>query len=155
MCPSNVAFTALAALVLLSGAAQAQGTPPNLTGTWRFTVTTDAGTGTPTVTLKQQGDSLSGSYSSQVFGEQQVKGTVKGRDFNFAFTTTIEGTTITVTYRGTITSADSLQGQITLGDVGSGTFTATRQKPPEAVGSTTRAPRALAARRSCACPALG
>jgi hypothetical protein len=155
MRPSIVVFTALATLALFSTVAQAQNTPPNLSGTWRFTVTTDAGTGTPTVTLKQQGDSLSGSYSSQIFGEQQVKGSVKDREFSFAFTATIEGNTITVTYRGTVTSADSLQGRISLGDLASGTFTATRQKPTEALESATRAPRGLAARRSRSCPANG
>jgi hypothetical protein len=103
------------------------GTQPNLTGTWRFNVTTDAGTGTPTVTLRQQGDSLSGLYSSQFFGEQQVKGSVKDREFNFVFTTTIEGNSLTVTYRGTMANADSLFGTIAIADVAGGTFTAKRQ----------------------------
>jgi hypothetical protein len=152
---SRVALTIVVALTLSSAAAQAQGAPPNLTGTWRFNVTTDAGTGTPTVTLKQQGDSLSGSYSSQVFGEQPVRGSVKDRDFNFAFTATIEGNTFTVTYRGTITSADSLKGQISLGDAASGTFTAVRQPPTEAQANPARAGRVIAARSRRACPANG
>jgi hypothetical protein len=123
----RMALTTVAASVLLAGAAKAQGAAPNLTGTWRFSVTTDAGTGTTTVAFKQQGDTLSGLYSSQVFGEQQIRGTVKDREFSFEFTATIQGTTLTVTYRGTIASADSLHGQVSLGDMGSGSFTASRQ----------------------------
>ena len=49
----------------------------DVTGKWQFTVTTDAGTGSPTVTFKQQGDSLTGHYSSQVLGESDFKGTLK------------------------------------------------------------------------------
>src|SRR5688572_14077667 len=120
-----------AAMILSGGAVQAQDTPPSLTGTWRFTVNTGAGSGTPTVTLKQQADTLSGSYSSQTFGEQQIKGTVKGREFNFSFNANIQGTALTVTYTGTIASADSLHGQVSLGEAGNGTFTAKRQPPAE------------------------
>jgi hypothetical protein len=120
-----------AAVILSGGSVQAQDTPPNLTGTWRFTVNTGAGSGTPTVTLKQQGDTLTGSYSSQIFGEQQIKGTVKGREFNFSFNANIQGTALTVTYTGTIATADSLNGQVNLGEAGNGTFTAKRQPPAE------------------------
>ena len=42
-------------------------------------------TGTPTVTLKQQGDSITGHYSSQTLGEADLKGTVKDRKINFSF----------------------------------------------------------------------
>ena len=120
-----------AAMILSGGSVQAQDTPPNLTGTWRFNVNTGAGSGTPTVVLKQQGDTLSGSYSSQIFGEQQIKGTVKGREFNFSFNANIQGTALTVTYTGTIATADSLNGQVSLGEAGNGTFTAKRQPPAE------------------------
>ena len=36
------------------------------TGTWLFDVTTPAGTGTPTVTLAQQGETLTGEYRGQL-----------------------------------------------------------------------------------------
>ena len=120
-----------AAMILSGGSVQAQDTPPNLTGSWRFTVNTGAGSGTPTVVLKQQGDTLTGSYSSEIFGQQQIKGTVKGREFNLSFNANIQGTALTVTYTGTIASADSLNGQVSLGEAGNGTFTAKRQPPGE------------------------
>jgi hypothetical protein len=152
--PSNhevrIALTTVTAFALLAGAAHAQGAPPSLTGTWLFSVTTDAGTGTPTVALQQQGDTLTGSYSSQVFGEQQIRGTVKDREFSFAFTASIEGTSLTVTYTGTIISADSLQGQVNLGGMGSGSFTAKRQPAGNAdatFGLARARPAQLQARR--------
>ena len=33
---------------------------------------------TPSVAFKQDGEKLTGTYSSQVFGEQKVTGTIKG-----------------------------------------------------------------------------
>jgi hypothetical protein len=46
---------------------------------------TQAGTGTPTVVLKQEGETLSGQYSGQL-GEAPVTGTIKGNEFTFSFT---------------------------------------------------------------------
>ena len=108
-----------------TGAAQAD-KKVDLTGKWQFSVTTDAGTGTPSVTLKQQGDSLTGHYSSQLLGESELKGTVKDQKFNFTFRTEVQGTAIVVTYTGTIESKDSLKGTVDLGGAASGTFTAKR-----------------------------
>ena len=45
----------------------------NVTGTWTFTVETGGGSGTPTVTFKQDGEKLTGHYSSQTLGEADFK----------------------------------------------------------------------------------
>ena len=50
----------------------------NVTGTWTFTVETGQGSGTPTITFKQDGEKLTGHYSSQTLGEADLTGTVKG-----------------------------------------------------------------------------
>ena len=94
---------------------------------WRFSVTTDAGTGTPTVTLKQSGDTLTGHYSSQVLGEADLKGTTTERKFTFTFRTEVQGTPLVVTYTGTIDSNDAIKGTLDLGGMGSGSFTGKRQ----------------------------
>jgi len=99
----------------------------DLTGKWLFSVNTDGGTGTPTVTLKQQGDSLTGHYSSQLLGEVDLKGSVKDQKFSFTFRTEVQGTALTVTYSGTVESKDSLKGTVDLGGMATGTFTAKRQ----------------------------
>jgi hypothetical protein len=89
-------------------------------------VTTDAGTGTPTVTLKQNGDTLTGHYSSQLLGEADLKGTVKEQKIVFSFKTEVQGTALTISYSGSIENKDSMKGTVDLGGVGTGTFTAKR-----------------------------
>jgi hypothetical protein len=100
--------------------------PADVAGAWALTVETGQGTGTPGVTLKQDGETLTGTYSSQVFGEQRVTGTVKGKAVTFTFSATIEGNALTVTYSGTV-EKDTMKGKVTLGDFGEGTFTGTRK----------------------------
>ena len=119
-------LTATLAFVPATSAAQSH-MKVDLTGTWSFSVTTDAGTGAPTVTLKQQGDSLAGHYSSPTLGENELKGLVKDRTFTFAFRTEVQGTALEVTYTGMVGANDALKGTVDLGAVGSGTFTAKRQ----------------------------
>jgi hypothetical protein len=93
----------------------------DLTGTWGLEVVSQAGTGHPTVILKQEGEGLSGQYSGQL-GEAPVTGTIKGNEFSFSFTVTMEGAAMTVIYSGTA-DGDAMQGRVTLGELGDGTFT--------------------------------
>jgi len=101
--------------------------PANVTGKWLFTVETSAGSGMPTVTLKQEGETLTGHYSSEQLGEADLKGSVKGAAITFAFGTDVQGTHLDVTYSGTIEGKDSMKGKVNLGGLGEGTFTAKRQ----------------------------
>src|SRR5439155_11886854 len=105
----------------------AQAAKVDITGKWVFTVQTEAGTGTPTVTLKQDGEKLTGHYSSQLLGEADLTGSVKGQQFTFSFTADAQGTSLDVKYTGTIENKDALKGSVDLGGLGSGTFTAKRQ----------------------------
>ena len=115
----------MAAVLLLPGALAAQSV--DVSGKWLFSVTTDAGTGTPTVTFKQQGDSLTGHYSSQVLGEAELRGTVKDRKITFSVVVTVQGTSIKVTYSGTVEGSDTLKGTVDLDAQANGTFIAKRQ----------------------------
>jgi hypothetical protein len=124
----RLAIVAISSLVLSAPRLGAQAPAKvDLTGKWLFTVQTDNGTGTPTVTLKQQGDSLSGHYSSQLLGERELTGSVKDGRISFRFATELQGTSLTVTYSGTIESKDAMKGSVDLGGYASGTFTAKRQ----------------------------
>jgi len=120
-----IAAAALAALV--GAVASAQSAKVDVTGKWTFTVQTDAGTGTPTVTLKQEGEKLTGHYSSQLLGEADLAGSIKGQQFSFSFTANAQGTPLDVKYTGTVEGKDALKGSVDLGGLGSGTFTAKRQ----------------------------
>jgi hypothetical protein len=101
----------------------AQGDKPiDVTGVWAFQIEIGGGTtGTPTVTFKQEGEKLSGTYSSQVVGEHQFTGTVKGNAISFGFTASFDGNAFKVTYAGTV-DKDTMKGTVTFGDLGEGTF---------------------------------
>ena len=103
-----------------------QDKPVDVAGKWALTVDTSAGTGTPSVELKQDGETLSGNYSSEVFGEQKVTGTIKGSAVTFGFTTSFQGSTVTVTYTGTA-DASTMKGSVTISGLGEGTFTGKKQ----------------------------
>ena len=115
------------ALAAASLATAGQASKVDVTGKWLFNVQTDAGSGTPTVTLKQDGEKLTGHYSSQNFGEQELTGTVKGSDVKFSFNADAQGTQVPVTYTGTVKSKDSMEGTVDIGGLAQGTFTAKRQ----------------------------
>jgi hypothetical protein len=106
----------------VSTEAARQDAPADVAGAWALSVETAQGTGTPSVTFKQDGETLTGTYVSQIFGEQKVTGTIKGAAITFSFTGTMEGNTFTVTYAGTV-EKDTMKGKVTIGDLGEGTFT--------------------------------
>jgi hypothetical protein len=118
-----LAFGAFAGAVVAS----AQAGKVDVTGKWVFTVQTDAGTGTPTVTLKQDGEKLTGHYSSQTLGEADLTGTIKGQEIKFSFTADLQGNSVPVSYSATLESKDSMKGTIDIGGLAQGTFTGKRQ----------------------------
>jgi lipopolysaccharide export system protein LptA len=120
-----MAFGGASPSPLLAHAAH-QAKPVDVAGKWALTVETANGTGTPTIELTQDGETLAGTYSSQVFGEQKLTGTIKGNAISFGFTGSVQGATVTVTYTGT-TDATTMKGKVTVGDLGEGTFTGKKQ----------------------------
>jgi hypothetical protein len=82
----------------------------DVSGTWQVTVETSQGTGTPTVILKQDGEKLTGTFNSQIFGEAKLTGSVKGNAIEFAFEGDAGGQTLKVSYKGTIDSPTSMKG---------------------------------------------
>ena len=117
------------ALAVVFGAPlrSAQDAKIDITGKWVFTVETSAGSGTPTVTLKQDGEKLTGHYSSMQLGEADLSGSVKGKEIAFTFTANVLDMQIPVSYTGTIESKDALKGKIVITGLGDGTFTGKRQ----------------------------
>ena len=97
----------------------------DISGTWQFEVTSPAGTGTPTITFRQSGDTLAGQYVGQL-GEAPVKGTLKGDQLSFEFDVALQDAKIHVVYTGVATK-DALKGTAAFGDLGQGTFTARRK----------------------------
>jgi hypothetical protein len=104
---------------------QATDARPDVTGTWTFQVEFSGGSGSPTMTFKQDGEKLTGRYSGQL-GEAALTGTVKGNAIEFAFDVTVEGTAAHIVYSGTV-EKDTMKGTARLGDFGEATFTAKRK----------------------------
>lgn len=105
----------------------AGGGAANITGVWSFAVETQAGSGSPTFTFKQDGENLSGTYKGQ-FGEAPLTGTVKGADVKFTIKISAQGQDLTVIYTGKIDSKDSMKGTASFGEMGEGTWTGKRKQ---------------------------
>jgi hypothetical protein len=99
----------------------------DVTGAWAFQVQTEAGAGTPTVTFKQEGEKLTGRYSSAVLGEAELTGSVKGTAIEFTVEASVQGNSVTVTFTGTVDDADSMKGKVSFVGLGEGTFTGKRK----------------------------
>jgi len=112
-------FITMLASAALAGAALAA--DANVAGEWDFTVETQAGTGTPHFSLKQDGSNVTGTYKGQL-GEAPVTGTVKGNELTINFKVNAQGTDLAITYTGTF-DGSSIKGKVSLGELGEGSFT--------------------------------
>ena len=114
------ALLAVAAFTVAQVAAAA-----DVTGRWIMAVETGAGSGSPTFELVQKGDALSGTYKGQL-GEAQVTGTVKGDDVTIEYKVDGPAGSLAVKYSGK-TDGKTMSGKVSLGQLGEGTFTGTKQ----------------------------
>ena len=96
----------------------------DVTGAWSVTVETEAGSGNPSFTFKQEGEKLTGRYKG-LLGEADLTGTVKGDKIEFSFKASgqVEGV---VNYTGT-TDGKTMKGKVSLAGLGEGTFTGKKQ----------------------------
>lgn len=121
----TASFLCVAALVVSAAAVAAQ--TYDMTGEWLLDVQTDAGSGSPTFVLKQDGDKVTGKYKG-LLGEADVTGTVSGKTFKLSFSGDAQGTAVPVTYDGEFESATAVKGKMDLGGMASGTFTGKKVK---------------------------
>jgi hypothetical protein len=119
-----ILVAAMALLVISPAAAQQK---LNITGKWVFEVQTEAGTTTPTATFKQDGEKITGHYSSMTLGEADFTGTLKGQALTFNFQVDLQGQAVPVTYAATVDSNTTMKGTIDVGGLATGTFTGKKQ----------------------------
>ncbi|MGD8896758.1 MAG: hypothetical protein PVJ73_12040 [Acidobacteriota bacterium] len=119
-------LVAAAALVplLATGADEA-----DVTGTWTMNVETGMGSGSPTLTLTQDGDTITGTYKG-FFGEAPVTGTISGDEVALSIEVSAQGQDLKVDYVGTV-DRDTMSGKVVFGEYGEGTFEGTRKQPDE------------------------
>lgn len=101
--------------------------PVDVTGRWAFAVTTENGTGYPTVTFKQEGEKVTGTYESSRMGVRPLEGTIRGDTLRFAFTSVPEGMPA-FTFVALLVDRDNLKGTLEMGGMGSATFTGRRER---------------------------
>lgn len=118
-------FLTSAQLTLTADAAETRTQGTNVTGEWVFNVTTDQGSGTPTMTFKQDGEKLTGKYVGQL-GSSDLTGTVKGNEIAFSFTIDAQGQQAPVNYKGTV-EKNTMKGSLDIAGMVNGTFTATKK----------------------------
>jgi hypothetical protein len=120
----NTAGIIVAITLLASAHLAGQGI--NVTGEWAFDVTTDQGSGTPTITFKQDGEKLTGKYVGTL-GTADLTGTVNGNAITFTFTVDVQGQQAPVTYKGTV-EKNTMKGSLDIAGMVNGTFTATKKQ---------------------------
>jgi hypothetical protein len=100
-------------LVLASGfAARADDKKVDPTGTWKWSFTGQNGqTRESTLTLKMDGDKLTGSLSGRNNDTPIANATLKGDEISFDVTREFNGNTMTTKYKGKL-SGDSIKGKI-------------------------------------------
>src|SRR5690242_881964 len=98
----------------------------DVSGNWEFNVDTSAGSGSPSFVFAQSGEKITGTYSG-LFGKADVTGTVKGDQIDFSFKFEYSGQSGVAHYTGVIESDKKMNGKVAFGDLGEGTWTATKQ----------------------------
>src|SRR5437773_6735801 len=116
-----------ASVAALTGLAQSKEAPAkSVTGDWKMTVESQNGTTNPSVTLKQNGEELTGTYHGR-FGDSPLKGTVKGSEIKFTVRVEVQGQEVIIDYAGKLESDTAMKGTVKFGDFGDGTFTAKKE----------------------------
>ena len=100
----------------------------DLTGRWQLAVVTDNGTGYPVLELKQEGDKVSGSYTSNAMGVRSITGTVYGDTLSFVLSPSGAGEGMVLTYTARIVTPDSLDGYVDFAGQGGAKFSGARRR---------------------------
>jgi hypothetical protein len=117
-----VAAFALAVTCATGAAAQTA----NVAGPWDLAVDIMGSVTTPTMTITQNGEAITGHYSSATLGEVDFEGTVSGSQVTFSFDADAQGQAVSVTYVLTLNADGTLTGTIDLGGLATGTVRGTR-----------------------------
>lgn len=122
-----VAATLLLSVVAVT--ATAQRFLADVSGKWAISVTSPDGTASESsAALKQDGESLTGTIESALFGSANAAGTVKGDTVRFAFTINMQGTPYELRAGGLLKDKDNIAGSLDLPNgMGSMPFTMKRQ----------------------------
>ena len=120
----------LVLLALLFLAARPVFAQTDVTGDWDVTVNSPQGANTTLVTLKQDGERVSGIFKSQQGQLPFEGGTLTGSDLTFTFTVTTQGMQLPITLTGKVEGA-TMTGKADFGGFAQGDWTAKRSAATE------------------------
>jgi hypothetical protein len=117
----------------------------SVAGDWDLTINSPQGARTAPVSLKQDGEKITGMFKSQA-GELPIEGTITGNDVKLAFTINFQGQPLPITMTGTVDAA-AMAGKADFGGFAEGEFSAKRPGTTIAASTaeSTAAPAAAAA----------
>jgi seryl-tRNA(Sec) selenium transferase len=101
--------------------------PPvaDVSGVWHIEAEYVFGRSRHSVTLEQEGTELTGGYRSR-YSRTEVQGSIEGDEISFLTVLGCQANKITYTYTGTVENANTISGQLNLGEFGEGTWRAER-----------------------------
>jgi hypothetical protein len=100
--------------------------PAKVAGSWNVTLELPSITGHPVITLKQDGEKITGTYEGR-YGSSALSGTVKEKDIAFTVTFVAEGMQTQGVFQGKV-DGDTMGGDVSFEGAGDGTWSATRAK---------------------------
>ena len=110
-------------LILLGGVSAE---PAKVAGKWNVTLQLESITGHPVLTLKQDGEKLTGTYEGR-YGPSELTGSIKEKTIEFNVAFVAEGTRTEGAFGGTV-DGDTMSGDVAFEGAGEGTWSATRVK---------------------------
>lgn len=116
----------IVALLALCGLVFVQAEPAKVDGKWNVLLQLESITGHPVLTLKQDGEKLTGTYEGR-YGPSALEGEVKENRIAFVVNFNAEGTTTTGVFQGTVEGA-TMGGTVEFEGAGAGKWSAVRAK---------------------------
>jgi hypothetical protein len=128
----GAAYWWLAVCLAVSSPSPVLNEPAKVAGVWKFTVELGVGTGHPTVTIKQDGEKITGTYDGR-YGPSPLEGTIKDNKIDFTVSMTAEGAAVIGTFTGVV-EADGMSGSVAFDQAGDGTWSAVKAPPKPPAG---------------------
>jgi hypothetical protein len=120
------AFVTAAAI---PAAAQTPAKPAAVAGKWAVTLETEAFTANSSLELKQDGEKLTGTYTSSRYGATPLQGTIKDRTIEFSFKLSADGTDVPMAFKGEVAAdGQTMKGRASISDMGEASWTAKKEK---------------------------
>ena len=120
----------------VAGSAVAAQTPapaakaPEVAGKWTMVLNLSIGTSNPTLVLKQDGETLTGTYTGR-YGDAKVTGKIAAdRKMTFTVALSAEGQSVTMYFNGELSADGQVidKGVVNIEGLGEGSWAAKREK---------------------------